>query len=64
MQSVSYQPSAHLDSNTATGVVSREETKLQMRQRHLKKKKIREYQLQIQKRFLPYIYSGYSLQLP
>ena len=36
MQSVSYQPSADLDSNTATGGVSGEETEIQMRQLRFK----------------------------
>ena len=36
MQSVSYQPSADLDSNTATGGVSGEETEIQMRQQPFK----------------------------
>ena len=38
MQSVSYQPSADLDSNTATGGVSGEETEIQMRQLRFKMK--------------------------
>ena len=36
MQSVSYQPSAHLDSNTATGGLLGEETEIQMRQQPFK----------------------------
>ena len=47
MQSVSYQPSAHLDSNTATGGLLGEETEIQMRQLPFKNE-IGEIQLKIQ----------------